>query len=244
MECMVLLMFRGIYFFLLGSGVVVAGGLVDFALIEIPTFIYIGIFLQILVVAYWIFFKLNKLSTTHLLGLVMFAMLVNWLIFAAIMIAISLTETPSSAPKWCDCQISYPPQQSDTAQIVRIVYKSAVLIISFCVVVITVGYGIRHIKWRNQSVFFQVLILSLGLFFDCVAFLIYYTINSPSAYFVIVLWFTELFSICFVNVLVAKNYISYEVKEKWTNATTSKRASQSIQSLKEGGNLYVSTCPK
>jgi len=52
-----LLLFRGIYFFLLGSGDIPVGGLLDFALIEIPTFSYIGIFLQIIFPAYRFFFN-------------------------------------------------------------------------------------------------------------------------------------------------------------------------------------------
>jgi len=237
MECMVLLLFRGIYFFVLASGNLTVGGLLDFALIEIPTFIYIGIFLQIILVAYWLFFKSDDVSPTILLIGVMCCMLVNWLVFAAIMIAISFSNNSSSAPKWCDCQISYPAQQSDTAQIIRIVYKSVVLVVSLFVVFITVGYGVKHVRKRNRLVFSLVLILSLGLFFDCIAFLIYYSLSSPTAYFLIVLWFTELTAICVANGLLAKNDMNYYISSKWREVTDSSKASHSIRSLKDQNTI-------
>jgi len=61
-----LLCFRGIYFFILATEVIEIGGLVDFALIEIPTFIYIGIFLQIIFPSYRFFF--NRKVSLKILG--------------------------------------------------------------------------------------------------------------------------------------------------------------------------------
>jgi hypothetical protein len=56
-----LLAFWGIYFCLLGTGEIPIHGLLDFALSEIPTFIYIGIFLQIVIPSYNFFFY-HKMS--------------------------------------------------------------------------------------------------------------------------------------------------------------------------------------
>ena len=75
-ESVCLLFFRGIYFFLLGSGDIPIGGLLDFALIEIPTFIYIGIFLEIIFPCYRFFFK-REMSKNLLLTLIFVSLLLN-----------------------------------------------------------------------------------------------------------------------------------------------------------------------
>lgn len=204
-----LLLFRGVYFFFLATGEIGVGGLLDFGLIEAPTFLYIGIFLQIILVAYWLFFTSDSVSTSVLAMEVVLAMTVNWSIFVAIILLLAHSNTSPSLTKLCNCQLSSDVKENHTAEIIRIIYKSVVLVISMCVTLITVVYGKKHVESRNRTVFLEVVGLSLGLLFDCLAFLIYYYVNTPSAYFLVVLWFTELLPIVVVNGVVASTYISY-----------------------------------
>ena len=208
-----LLSLRGIYFFLLAFGVFTAGGLTDFILIEIPTFIYIGIFFQIILVADWLFFRSDKVSHFMLVFAISIAFLVNWIVFAAIVIALNYSDSLNQLDKYCDCQLSDPVTQSDTSQIIRIVYKSVVVTIALFVVLVTMYFGSRHKITGIQSEYFRVLGLSLGLLSDCIAFLVYYSLNSPSAYFLIVLWFTELLPICVVFGMTSWGYLRHGMIE-------------------------------
>jgi hypothetical protein len=206
LESIFLLLFRGIYFFLLASGDITVGGLLDFALIEIPTFIYIGIFLQIIIPSYRFFFARNhsiNISNRLLGSMIAGSLLVNWLIFTGIMIALSYSSHTIVETRSCDCQISDPVHQSKVAQIIRLVYKSFVLVIAIWVVIIIYVFRMEVLKAGGiQELYYQIAFLALGLFFDCGAFVIYYAVNSPTAYFLIILWFTELIPICSMNVVV------------------------------------------
>jgi hypothetical protein len=202
-----LLLLRGIYFYLLASGEIPVGGLLDFALIEIPTFIYIGIFLQIIFPAYRFFFAQKhaiNISNKLLSQLIAISLLLNWLIFAAIMITLASSQSfLISGTRSCNCQISDPPQQSHVAQIIRIVYKSIVLAIAIWVIIIIFVFQTQVLKAGGiQELYHQIAFLSFGLFFDCMAFVIYYSANTPNAYFLIVLWFTELIPICSMNIVI------------------------------------------
>ena len=213
MQSAVLLLFRSIYFFLLSFGDIKVGGTLDFALIEIPTFIYIGIFLQLILVAHWLFFQSDNTSSVTLVGMITFALLVNWIIFAAIMIALGVSDSSPIATKSCDCQISDPVIENNVSQIIRIVYKSFILTLALCVTFITIVFGKKHVKSRNRDVYYEVVGLSVGLLFDSIAFLVYYSVDEATAYFVIVLWFTELLPICLVNGWVAKAHVKFWVQE-------------------------------
>jgi hypothetical protein len=202
-QSVLLFLVRGIYFFLLAQDVIPAGSLLDFALIEIPTFFYIGIFLEIIIVVYCIVFPTESLTTLRTSVYVALALLLNWIAFAAIMIAISVGQNSLTETKSCNCRISQPTEQTDRAEIVRLVYKSIVLAFAVVVACVTIFMGYRKPSIRkNRLVFFQMISLSLGLVMDCVAFLIYYQLNRPNADFVIVLWFTELLPIGTLNVLI------------------------------------------
>ena len=203
------LLVRSIYFFLLYNRDIVIGGLLDFALVEIPTFIYIGIFLEIILVAYWLFFRSDEVASSMLLLEVVSALVINWSTFAAIIIILDETQSPSKLEKYCNCQISDPVVESKTAEIIRITYKSVVLGIAIIVTFVTIIYGGKHVMSRNKTVYYEVVFLSVGLLCDCVAFLIYYIVNTPSAYFLLALWFTELLPIIAVNGMVSSTYILY-----------------------------------
>jgi len=130
-------------------------------------------------------------------------LLVNWIVFAALMIAVDLSTTNYVESKSCNCLVSDPIQQSDAAEIIRIVYKSFVLVVAIGVVIITLLFRTEAAKAGGiQELYYQIVLLSLGLFFDCVGFVIYYAVNTPTAYFLIVLWFTELIPICTMNGVV------------------------------------------
>ena len=233
MQGVVLLLFRGVYFFVLAAGDIKIGGLLDFALIEIPTFIYIGIFLRIILVGYWVFFKYNEMSRVSLFLAVSIAFLLNWLVFAAIMIAAALSNNTSSISKSCNCQISGPVQQSDNAQIIRLTYKSFVFVVAVCVFLLTFLYGKTLVKGRNPQVYYQVVGLSLGLLFDCLAFLVYYAVDTPSAYFLIALWFTELLPIVAVNGMVAGSQMGFWFSEQMRTRSTSRLSVDSSMAKRE-----------
>ena len=95
--------------------------------------------------------------------------------------------------------------------IIRLVYKSFVFVVAVCVFLLTAVFGKKLVKERNSKVYYQVVGLSLGLLLDCVAFLIYYAVNKPTAYFSVVLWFTELLPICLVNGMVAERTLRFWV---------------------------------
>jgi hypothetical protein len=221
MQGVALLLFRGVYFFVLASGDIAIGGLLDFALIEIPTFIYMGIFLRIIIVGYWVFFKFQEMSQTSVYVVVFFALLLNWLVFAALMIAVAFSDNSSNIVKSCNCQLSGEIQQSDTSQIIRLVYKSFVFVVAIIVFILTVVFGKRLVKERNSKVYYQVVGLSLGLLSDCLAFLIYYAINTPTAYFSVVLWLTELLPITVVNLMMAEKSVRFWVSEKMRSVSSS-----------------------
>jgi len=208
-----LLLIRSIYFFLLFKRDITIGGLLDFALVEIPTFIYIGIFLDILLVAYWLFFKSDDIPQHTLLLEVSIAMLINWAIFAAIIIILDNSDSTSTLSKYCNCQLSDPVEEDDTAKLIRIIYKSIILAVAVIVTLVTIVYGTKYVMSRNRTVFYEVIGLSLGLLCDFVAFLVYYIVNTPSAYFLVALWFTELLPIIVVNGLVASTYMLYWIRK-------------------------------
>jgi hypothetical protein len=227
MQGVALLLFRGVYFFVLASGDIVIGGLLDFALIEIPTFIYIGIFLRIIIMGYWVFFKFQEMSQTSLYVAVFIALLLNWLVFAVLMIAVAFSDNSSNITKSCNCQLSGEVQQSDTSRIIRLVYKSFVFVVAIIVFILTVVFGKKLVKERNPKVYYQVVGLSLGLLLDCLAFLIYYAINTPTAYFAVVLWFTELLPIAVVNGMVAEKPLRF-----WFSLNLRSFSSSSSQELR------------
>jgi hypothetical protein len=206
LQSICLLFIQGIYFLLLGNGNIVVGGLLDFALIEIPTFFYIGIFLQIIIVPYWLFFKSDEVSKNVLALVVGITLILDWLVFASIMIAVAFANTSSSFQKSCNCCISDPLQENNTAKIIQIVYKSVVLVLAVCVAFITIILGREHVKKRNHTVYFQVVGLTIGLLMDCVVFVIYYSLN-------VILWFTELIPICLANMTLGWTEMKYSVMQ-------------------------------
>ena len=213
LQSLAMFLFRGIYFLLLSAEVIPAGTLLDFALIEIPTFFYIGIFLQVIIVLYCLMFKTETFSTVRTSIYVAIALLFNWMMFAGIMIAISLGQNDIVVTKTCNCRITQPVQSSNNAQIIRIVYKSVVLAFAVLVACTTViaGYRKKYIR-KNRLVYFQLVSLSTGLVLDCVAFLIYYQLNKPNPDFAIVLWFTELVPICMLNVMIGWSESRYNIE--------------------------------
>ncbi len=203
MQSVLLLLFCGVYFFVLASGDINIGGLLDFALVEIPTFIYIGIFFEIIISSYQFFFchgESEKLSKTQIHIIILACLLLNWIVFAAIIIALALSNNTATITKTCDCQLSGEVQQSNVAEVIRLVYKSIVLLIANGVLGVTLSFRNQVLKAGGlQELYYQVILLSLGLLCDCIAFVVYYAVNTPSAYFLIVLWFTELLPICMMN---------------------------------------------
>ena len=160
-------------------------------------------------VAYWLFFHSDDVPKKTLLVEVTVTMLINWGVFAAIIIILDNSNSSTNLSKYCNCQLSDPVVVNDTAKKIRIIVKSVILAIAVIVTFVTMVYGTKYVMGRNRDVFYEVIVLSLGLLSDFVAFLVYYIIDTPSAYFLIVLWFTELLPILFANGTVASTYMLY-----------------------------------
>ena len=182
--------FRSVYFFVLASGVLQSGGLLDYILVEIPTFFYLGIFFQILLMSYFTIH--TKESKAMVWGYIVAAILLAWLTFAAVIIAMSLVPIDGVTYRDCECRIVGSSTPSNDAQIIRIVYKSVILVVSLLVVISVVFFGRHLLLGQTRRLFFQIFLFSFCLFLNCLAFVIYYAIDQPSAYFLIALWVTEL----------------------------------------------------
>ena len=91
------------------------------------------------------------------------------------------------------------------ADVACVGYKSAIAFIALVVFValFTMGKSTFAFQQRsNRSLFNQILFLSLFLFLNCIAFVIYYVIDQAEPFFAVVLWVTELMPIVILNILL------------------------------------------
>ena len=233
-QTLALYVIRCVYFFLLGYYIIPtvnSENLLDYILIELPTFLYIGAFSLIALSFLFLYLRAKKnmeLSQWNFWAVYFVWDLLIWILFAVV---VSLIATLSSTPppvKSCEGRISSTPAPNDTARTIRIVYKSVIALIAFMVVTVTFIIGRALAEGREDSIIsfspyvsidflkslfclfffhlslltyllgpssgtiFQTQMITLGLFLNCVAFAIYYGIDSPTPYFAIVLWFTEI----------------------------------------------------
>jgi hypothetical protein len=190
LQSFLLMTFRSVYFFVLVTQVLATGGLLEYILVEIPTFFYLGIFFQILIMSYFTIH--TRESKAIVWAFISFSIFLVWLSFAAIIIAMSLVPIQGTTSRECECRIVVTTSPSNDAQIIRIVYKSVILVVSLLVVFSVIVLWRSLLLAQTRKLFYQILVFSFCLFLNCLAFVVYYAINQPSAYFLIALWVTEL----------------------------------------------------
>ncbi len=194
LQALLLMGFRAVYFYLISEYIIVVGSLLDYVLIEIPTFFYLGIFLLFLVhlasfVRYAKYQKKTSESTSW--GLVGLTILAVWLTFAAIIIALSYETVSGQIVTTCECRESTLIEPSDVSRYIRIGYKSAILFLSLVVVVSLWTLTRNTLFHQRRQMFYQLMWISICLCLNCISFVIYYAVGTPTPYFAIDLWLTE-----------------------------------------------------
>lgn len=215
---------RCVYFILISYDWITAGSLTDFILMEIPTFFYLHILIQILVSVYLFTDILTKKRSQNLTPpaaqkqnqnrfdgwrWIFLCWFVVWLGFVGVILGISLVNKTTTISRTCDCRISVVQQPSNAALYIRIACQSAILLMALCVFVLMGVISGRSLYAKSPSLFYQIVSTSFFLLLNCIAFVIYYSVNEPSPYFVIVLLFTEMLPILVLNVIVAIPGIKY-----------------------------------
>jgi hypothetical protein len=130
-----LLLFGGISFLFLCSGIFSVSGLLDFALIDFQHSCIVGYFCKLFLHSNFFFIKsLSK----KLIGLVLLlSMILHWVIYAVLMLIMADTTSNDTESKTCNCQHSDPVQQSHTAEIIQTVHKPFILALSFSIIIVT-----------------------------------------------------------------------------------------------------------
>jgi len=139
-QIIIMYIIRCVYFFLLGYSVVpntTTSNLPDYILIELPTFFYLGAFSLVALSFLFLYLRGKKdmeLSQRDFWISYFVWVLLIWILFAVV---VSLIATLLDAPlsvKSCDGRITTLESGSNTARIIRIVYKSTIALIALFVV--------------------------------------------------------------------------------------------------------------
>jgi hypothetical protein len=204
-QCGSLFGIRCVYFFLVANNAISPGSLGDYVMIEAPTFFYVCIFLQLLIPI--MLFRNTRLSQQKSKKKMRFLIGISLLLvafaFGMIVIAISQVNTATTEQRECEGRITTASSTSNATLIIRLVYKSLVLAIALCVVVLLWVFTLDTPLYTQQPTLFkQIIGIAFCLFFNCLAFVVYYSVNQSTPYFAIVLWFTELVPILLLSVVV------------------------------------------
>jgi hypothetical protein len=201
-QSITLMLIRGVYFLLIGLDVgIVVGSLADFILIEAPTFFYVGIFFQILIpLGSFNYYQKKQVEIPKwkVRGAMILCWLIVWLAFAAIVIGLSQIDTTPTSDRECACRISTISEIGDAALYLRVGYKSVVLLI-------------ETLYYQKRALFLEIFGIAICLFLNSIAFVIYYSLNNATPYFIIVLWLTELFPISLLSLIIGMPGIQYVV---------------------------------
>jgi hypothetical protein len=202
-QCFSLFSFRCVYFFLVAYYVLSPGSLLDYVLIETPTFFYVGILLQLLIpIAHYHRHRKLQKSKNQMRFFILAGLIVIWISFGAIVIALSQINITTTESYECSCRISSQQEPSNAVQIIRITYKSLVFAFSLCVVGLLWIFTRDLLYDEQPHLFLQIMGIAFCLSFNCLAFVIYYAIGQTTPYFAIVLWFTELIPILCLSMVV------------------------------------------
>ena len=226
--CLAIALFvvRSVYFFLINYNVIVIGSIGDYIMVEIPTFFYFQICIQILIAI--AFFSHDEPNVMRTWAVILLLWGVVWLGFAGIVIAMSFvggsgTGNPimennivflsnfsffphpslGTIVRSCDCRLSTANAPSDAARFIRIGYKSAILAFALLIFLGTL-YKATVKGGLPGEMLTQIILITTCLLLNCVAFIIYYGVDTPTPYFAIVLWFTELLPILVLLYLLAR----------------------------------------
>ena len=204
---------RCIYFFLISFYLIPIGSIVDFVLVDIPTFIYFQILIQILISFYTFakFYESQKHTSPWAVWLTTLALwLLVWLLFSAIAIAVSTVDSSGDITYTCQCRLATIEQPTGAARYIRIGYKSVLIVLSLIVFVAMASLAKKdYSQRRTESILNYILMISACLSANCLAFVIYYAVDQPTPFFAIVLWFTELIPILFLCFLLAFPNMKY-----------------------------------
>ena len=203
MQCVALLLVRAITFYLLGTQVLPADEqIVDYILVEMPSFFFIGIFLQMLITISFV--SENKsVSKIQVWSCIIAAQLVVWLSFAGIVMALHFTNNSGTVACQCECRSCTSTDPSDNSRVIRISYKSVVFFMAILVSLWLIVMGKKH-KFDHNIWFKGLVGISFCLILNSLAFLIYYIIDQASPYFTIALWVTELVPVIALSFLFSR----------------------------------------
>jgi hypothetical protein len=210
LQCILLMSVRCVYSSLVVAEKIDAGTMVDYVLFEIPTFFYFQILIQI-VVAFYVQIRKRDgsgIPRKKAWAGILLCWVCLWVFFAAVVIGISNSSLRNDITPYCEWRLSDVKQPSQRVRYIRITYKSIIASLALLVFGIMFGLGLK-VDFRKQMFVTQIILVSLFLVLDCIAFVIYYWINKPTAYFVIVLWATELFPLVLLSGWLCKPGLVY-----------------------------------
>jgi len=226
-QCFILYVFRAVYFYLLGTYVVPGDSedVTDYILIEIPTFLYLGMFILIVLSFLFVYLRGYRdmmLSDNAFWGSFAVCQIIIWLSFVAVVVALATLDEGGEEIRTCSGRLTDETvSEKDDARVIRIAYKSAIVVISLVVVIMMAILTVTI--QQKGTVFLQVLFASFGLLLNSVAFIVYYAIDEPSTYFAIVLWVTELVPTLVMCLIVSpRRYFRSEVKSRQRDKSSSK----------------------
>mmetsp|Transcript_17632 Transcript_17632/g.44926 ORF Transcript_17632/g.44926 Transcript_17632/m.44926 type:complete len:1818 (+) Transcript_17632:144-5597(+) len=173
-------------------------------LVEIPTFFYIGVFvILVLVMAHILFGYHRKRLNRNLFVWIPFVVMAL-LLTALFVVVIVLFETSNGTTvDTVDCgdrTIITDVSKDDRPNVLRIVYKSIIcgiaLFLAVVLIVSTIYFRFVSQKLqRDHSVenrlTISCIIAGTGLICNCIAFIVYYIVDQPTAWFALVLLPTE-----------------------------------------------------
>jgi hypothetical protein len=146
-QILILYIIRCVYFFLLGYSVIPtpsSSNLLDYILIELPTFFYLGAFSLIAISFLFLYLRGKKdmdLSQSDFWVVYFIWDLLIWILFAVVVSLIATLSSPSSVTKSCNGRISELIEDTNTARLIRIVYKSVIALIALILVGVTFMIG-------------------------------------------------------------------------------------------------------
>lgn len=209
---------RCIYFYLSASLVFATSTtVVEYVLVELPTFMYLAA--GLLLTWNFSFLLLRRSYPTvsrlywpsFIIAMTMLVLFFVGIILALQFAVISQNTTSTDSSNICSSIVPAPASQAPVnAKIIRLVYQSVVAALAFSIFVGlgTAGFVVyRDSKAQGygaQTMLRLVVIASLALLLDTLAFITYYAIASPTPYFTIVLIFTEVIPISLLIVLLHK----------------------------------------
>ena len=217
-QTFLLFLTRSVYFLMVAFRILSSGGLIDYTLVEVPTFFYLGAFLQISILCYFSVrypaVTMEEKGRSGVWRYIFASIVCVWISFAAVVIAISNVTIAAIETRQCECRVSSSTPPGSAAMVIRIVYKSVILLISLLVVTAVVSWKGKLMAGGGGELFYQIFGFTACLFLNCLSFVIYYIIDDPSPYFAVTLWFTELIPVLCLLCLLALPEIRI-----WKNTT-------------------------